>query len=58
MEVVLSCLLVFAFGSSCSQNGTLKISTVDSAIYFRPEIEAEFPGGLLAWQHFVKKERV
>jgi periplasmic protein TonB len=56
MKIILTCLLVLAFGSSYSQNETLKISTVDSAIYFRPEIEAEFPGGILSWQRFVKKE--
>jgi len=33
----------------------LKISPVDSVIYYRPEIDAEYPGGMHAWVRYLVK---
>jgi protein TonB len=54
MKIILTSLLLFIFCTAQSQTDTTKIITTDSAIYFNPEIQAEFPGGLKGWYRYLQ----
>ncbi len=47
MKIILILTLLLCFGSIHAQT--------DSAIYFSPEIQAEYPGGQAAWFHYLQK---
>ena len=38
-----------------SKTDTSQISKTDSVVYFKPEIEAMYPGGINAWAQFLNK---
>ncbi len=47
MKFILTSLLLITFVAAHSQT--------DSAVYFNTEITATFPGGKMAWQHYLQK---
>jgi protein TonB len=55
MKTMLTILLVLCFCSIRAQTDTAKLITTDSAVYFNPEIKAEFSGGQNGWFHYLLK---
>jgi protein TonB len=55
MKIILTLTLLLCFCSINAQTDTAKIISTDSAIYFNPEVPAEFPGGLAAWYKHLQK---
>ncbi|HSZ35209.1 MAG TPA: energy transducer TonB [Puia sp.] len=47
MKIILSLAFAFCFCSTHAQT--------DSAVYFNPEIQAEYPGGPAAWYRYLAK---
>ena len=47
MKFIFTSLLLITFVAAHSQT--------DSAVYFNTEITATFPGGKMAWQHYLQK---
>ena len=47
MKIILTLVFLFSFFAIRAQT--------DSAVYFNPEIKAEFPGGQNAWIHYLLK---
>lgn len=50
--------LLFTFNTLQAQSDSARIPKKDSAIYYNPEIQVEFPGGNMAWNRFVSANLV
>ncbi len=63
MKIILTLAFAFCFCSTHAQTDSIKIQadtikiikTTDSAVYFNPEIHAEFGGGIESWKRFLQK---
>lgn len=55
MKIILTLAFAFCFCSVNAQNDTLKTATSEIVIYKKPEIQAEYPGGISAWFHYLSK---
>ena len=55
MKSILLLFLLFSTWSLKAQTDTTEISKPDSAIYFKPEIEATYPGGVPYWQRYLQR---
>jgi periplasmic protein TonB len=63
MKIILILVFAFCFCFVHAQTETIKIQadtikiikTTDSAVYFNPEIQAEFLGGIQPWKRFLQK---
>jgi hypothetical protein len=55
LKIILSSLLLFTFCTAHSQADTTKIIITDSAVYFKPQITAMYPGGQMAWTRYLLK---
>jgi protein TonB len=53
MKIILTLLLLITFCAAHSQTDSTKIITTDSAVYFNPEIQAEYPLGLMGWYRYL-----
>jgi TonB family protein len=54
MKIILTSLLLFTFFAAHAQTDSTRTSTTDSAFYFKPEIQAEFPGGIAGWYRYLQ----
>ncbi len=55
MKTVLTLGLLICFCSTHAQNDTIKTSTSEVVIFSNPEIQAEYPGGISPWFHYLVK---
>jgi len=55
MKSILLLFLLFSTWSLKAQTDTTEISKPDSAIYFKPDIEATYPGGVTYWQRYLQR---
>jgi protein TonB len=53
MRIMLTILIQLALCTAHAQTDTIPISKPDSAIYYKPDIEASYPGGTKDWIHYL-----
>ena len=55
MQFILALCFVFSVCSLQAQTDTTQIPKTDSAVYYNPDMKAEYPGGQNAWMRFLTK---
>jgi protein TonB len=55
MKIIVTPMLLLCFYSVPAQTDTAKIIQSDSVIYYNPEIQAVYPGGIAAWYRYLQK---
>jgi TonB family protein len=55
MKSILILFLLFSVWSIKAQSDTTQINKPDSAIYFKPDIEASYPSGITYWARYLQR---
>ena len=55
MKFILTLFFLITAWSLKAQTDTTQISKFDSAVYFHPDIKAEYPGGAHEWMRYLQK---
>ncbi|HSZ35148.1 MAG TPA: energy transducer TonB [Puia sp.] len=58
MKIILTIAFAFSLCSSDAQTDTIKTDTSEIVIYKNPEIQAEYPGGISSWFHYLSKNLI
>ena len=58
MKFISTLFLLFSFLSIQAQTDSTQIPKNDSGIYYKPEMEASYPGGIAAWYKYLSRTMV
>jgi protein TonB len=58
MKFIFTLILFFSFHSIRAQSDSTQIPKTDSAIYYKPEVEATYPGGIAVWYKYLTRTMV